>query len=68
MKLQVSKALITGSSRGIGRGIALKLAEEGVAIAVHYRSDTEAAESTAKLGVGGRAELIGFVLRHATAT
>ena len=49
MKLQVTKALITGSSRGIGRGIALKLAEEGVAIAVHYRSDAESAESTAKL-------------------
>lgn len=49
MKLQVTKALITGSSRGIGRGIALKLAEEGVAIAVHYRADAESAESTAKL-------------------
>jgi 3-oxoacyl-[acyl-carrier protein] reductase len=49
MKLQVAKALITGSSRGIGRGITLKLAEEGVAIAVHYRSDADSAEHTAKL-------------------
>ena len=39
-------ALITGSSRGIGRGIALKLAEEGVRIAVHYYRNESAAKDT----------------------
>jgi len=39
-------ALITGSSRGIGRGIALKLAEQGVKIAVHYFVNQAAANET----------------------
>ena len=34
--LQGKLALITGSSRGIGKGIALKLAERGANIAVNY--------------------------------
>jgi NAD(P)-dependent dehydrogenase (short-subunit alcohol dehydrogenase family) len=36
MTIQGKYALITGSSRGIGRGIALKLAEQGVKIAINY--------------------------------
>jgi enoyl-[acyl-carrier protein] reductase III len=39
-------ALITGSSRGIGRGIALKLAESGVKVAVHYYQNEAAAKDT----------------------
>src|SRR6266436_5246256 len=39
-------ALITGSSRGIGRGIALKLAELGTKIAIHYYKNERAAEET----------------------
>lgn len=39
-------ALITGSSRGIGRGIALKLAQDGVRIAVHYYQNDAAAKET----------------------
>jgi enoyl-[acyl-carrier protein] reductase III len=39
-------ALITGASRGIGRGIALKLAEDGVRIAVHYFRNEAAAKDT----------------------
>jgi NAD(P)-dependent dehydrogenase (short-subunit alcohol dehydrogenase family) len=39
-------ALITGSSRGIGRGIALKFAEQGIKIGVHYYQNEAAAKNT----------------------
>jgi NAD(P)-dependent dehydrogenase (short-subunit alcohol dehydrogenase family) len=39
-------ALITGSSRGIGKGIALKLAEGGVKVAIHYYQNEAAALDT----------------------
>jgi NAD(P)-dependent dehydrogenase (short-subunit alcohol dehydrogenase family) len=42
-------ALVTGSSRGIGRGIALKLAETGARLAVHYHQNYAAAVDTLKL-------------------
>jgi NAD(P)-dependent dehydrogenase (short-subunit alcohol dehydrogenase family) len=46
MSLQGKCALITGSSRGIGRGIAIKLAEEKVKVAVHYFQNETAAKAT----------------------
>lgn len=46
MSLDGKHALITGGSRGIGRGIALKLAEHGVKVAVHYYKNKEAATDT----------------------
>jgi len=39
-------ALITGGSRGIGRGIALKLAEERTHVAIHYYCNESAANET----------------------
>jgi NAD(P)-dependent dehydrogenase (short-subunit alcohol dehydrogenase family) len=46
MSLNGKHALITGGSRGIGRGIALKLAESGVKVAVHYYQNEAAAKDT----------------------
>lgn len=54
MFLRKKTALVTGSSRGIGRGIALKLAEEGARVAVHYYQNKDAAETTlAKVRAAG---------------
>jgi len=41
-------ALITGASRGIGRGIALELARLGHDLVINYAGNTNAAQQTAK--------------------
>ena len=46
MSLKGKYAFVTGSSRGIGRGIALKLAESGAHVAVHYFQNEAAAKQT----------------------
>jgi NAD(P)-dependent dehydrogenase (short-subunit alcohol dehydrogenase family) len=46
MSFKGKKALVTGSSRGIGRGIALKLAERGAQVAIHYYRNQGAAQAT----------------------
>jgi 3-oxoacyl-[acyl-carrier protein] reductase len=53
-------ALVTGGSRGIGRGIARELAAAGAAVAVNYRRDEEAAQEVVRRigGAGGRAVAI----------
>ncbi len=52
-------ALVTGGSRGIGRGICLALAHEGFTVLVNYLKDMAAAEKTCDLieKAGGSAEL-----------
>jgi 3-oxoacyl-[acyl-carrier protein] reductase len=46
MSLRDRVALITGGSRGIGRGIAVRLAKDGARIAIAYRSNKTAAQQT----------------------
>jgi 3-oxoacyl-[acyl-carrier protein] reductase len=47
-RLEGRKALVTGGSRGIGRGIALSFAAEGADVAIGYRREREAAEQVVK--------------------
>ncbi len=39
--------LVTGSSRGLGRGVAVELASRGHSVAIHYAANQSAAEETA---------------------
>ncbi len=59
MKLQNQVAIITGSSSGIGRGVALAFAREGAAVVVNYPDETQAQAARSVLDEitrgGGRA-------------
>ncbi|KJH79419.1 glucose 1-dehydrogenase [Pseudomonas sp. KSR10] len=46
MKLQNKVALVTGSSQGIGRGIAVRLAEEGADLVINGRHDDDESQAT----------------------
>ena len=46
MTITARHALVTGGSRGIGRGIALKLADYGVHVAINYLKDEASAKAT----------------------
>jgi 3-oxoacyl-[acyl-carrier protein] reductase len=58
MSLRNRVALVTGGTRGIGRGIALRLAREGARIAVGYRSNKTEAQNTLRLLQAGGADCV----------
>jgi 3-oxoacyl-[acyl-carrier protein] reductase len=45
-RLEGRRALVTGGSRGIGRGIAVEMAREGADVVVNYRRDEDSARAT----------------------
>jgi 3-oxoacyl-[acyl-carrier protein] reductase len=58
MLLAKKVALVTGASRGIGRGIALEMAREGADVIVNFtRSDKKAAEVASQIRALGRRTL-----------
>jgi 3-oxoacyl-[acyl-carrier protein] reductase len=60
INLEGKNALVTGGTRGIGKGIALRLARAGAGVALFYRADEAAAEATRNEisnGTGRRAEV-----------
>ncbi len=60
MRLLDKVALITGGSRGIGRGIAIGYASEGADVLVHYRTHREQAEEVVEeiRNMGRKAEAL----------
>jgi 3-oxoacyl-[acyl-carrier protein] reductase len=67
--LAANSVLITGSSRGIGRAVALRLAREGYQLVLHGRSDSAALRETlaAASALGASARAIHFDVQDRTA-
>ncbi len=62
MNLAKHLALVTGSSSGIGRAVALRLARDGFHVLVHFNRNEKGAAETLKtiVDAGGRGELLQF--------
>ncbi|PSB13542.1 glucose-1-dehydrogenase [filamentous cyanobacterium CCP2] len=65
MRLAGKVAVVTGSSQGIGQGIAIRLAQEGAKVVINYRSHPEGAEETlVKVqAAGGECYMSGYSIK-----
>ncbi|HEX8071017.1 MAG TPA: SDR family oxidoreductase [Pyrinomonadaceae bacterium] len=56
-RLEGKRALVTGANSGIGQSIALRLAREGAAVVINFKSRPEAADAVVRdiVAAGGRA-------------
>lgn len=60
-------ALVTGGSRGIGRAICIKLAQEGYQVIINYASNEAEAQNTLEM-TGNKGELLPFDVSNAEQT
>jgi NAD(P)-dependent dehydrogenase (short-subunit alcohol dehydrogenase family) len=59
LALEGKTALVTGASKGVGKGIALDLARNGCDVAVNYHSDLAGADATAsEIAASGRQAMV----------
>src|SRR5438552_2527920 len=67
-KLAGKIALVTGSSRGIGRAIAKRLAEDGAFVIINYAGNAQAADSLVDEITGASGEALAIQARLGSAS